>query len=141
MAMFDDRPITGVLQFHESYELGLQEVTAETWNRAEQAQPGHARVGQLLPACSVQRTLNSPSTRVVAGDPVAAHAAPLDVEGRPSSSHKPNRAVETPHDERFSTVQSGYDAATRYRYRRNTIPTPWALPNLTLPAGTVKPVQ
>jgi RNA-directed DNA polymerase len=27
---------------------------------------------------------------------------------------------------------------TRYRYRGNTIPTPWTLPNHTLPAGTVE---
>ena len=70
--------------------------------------------------------------------PVAPHAAPLDVEGRPPTVHHPDgrwKALTVGGIELFNleTVP-----VTRYRYRGNTIPNPWTLRNHTTTAGTVE---
>ena len=77
-----------------------------------QAQPDHARLGQLLQARGLQTHPQPPGPlRVVAGGPVAADTAPLDVEGRPPPVHHPRRAVETDHGGRDRTC------STPHRYR------------------------
>jgi hypothetical protein len=51
----------------------VQEVAARSRNRADQAQPDHARVGQLFPACRLQTHTEQPVPLcMVAGDAVAA---------------------------------------------------------------------
>jgi hypothetical protein len=63
---------------------------------------------ELLPACGLQAHPRPPDPlRVVAGDPVAAGTASLEVEGRPPGLHHPQRAVETGRGGRDRTVQPG----------------------------------
>ena len=83
-----------------------QDVAARPRDRADPAQPDHARLGQLLQARRLQTHTQQPGPlRVVAGGPVAAQAAPLEVEGRPPPVHHPDWAVEADRGGRDRTVQ------------------------------------
>ena len=89
----------------------VQEVATRPRNRADQAQPDHARVGQLLPACRLQTHAGQPVPLcVVAGDAVAAQAAPLDVDRRLSPIHHSHWTVKAHRDGRDRTVQPGRGA-------------------------------
>ena len=69
-----------------------QDITAGHGVRADQAQPGHARLGQLLPVRRGKGHLQHAGLlRLVAGDPHADGAAPLEVEGRPPLARRPHR--------------------------------------------------
>jgi hypothetical protein len=73
---------------------------------ADPAQPDHARLGQLLQARGVQAHPEQPGPlRLVAGDPVAQDAAPLEREGRPPGLHHPAGAVEADRGRRDRTAR------------------------------------
>ncbi|CCH79824.1 hypothetical protein BN12_60030 [Nostocoides japonicum T1-X7] len=83
-----------------------QDLAAESKVCADQAQPDHARLVQLLQARGGQAHLpRAIPLRVVARGPVAAHAAPLEVEGRPPTVHHPRWTVETDHRGRDRAIQ------------------------------------
>ena len=89
-----------------------QDVAARPRGRADPAQPDHARLGQLLPACRLQTHPQPPGPlRVVAGDPVAADPAPLEVEGRPPPVHHPRTAGGN------RSRRTGSNCSTSHRYR------------------------
>ena len=105
-------------------------------DRADPAQPDHARLGQLLPACRLQTHAQSPAPlRLVPDDPLAAQAAPLEVEGRPPPVHHTHWAVDSRSRRTGSSCStSAAVPVTRYRYRGNKIPNPW--PCTTTPDGS-----
>ena len=104
-----------------------QDITARPGMGADQAEPGHARLGQLLPARGRQERLrHAGQLRLVAGYP---HA-----EGRHHWRWKDVRHRFTAPSGRWLPVMAG-DAelrpiaaipVTRYRYRGTQIPSPWA---------------
>ena len=86
-----------------------------------------------------KHTFSTPGPlRVVAGDPVAADAAPLDVEGRPPPVHHPDGRWQPITADGIELFNLASVPVTRYRYRGNTIPNPWTLPNHAMTAGTVE---
>jgi RNA-directed DNA polymerase len=95
-----------------------QVVAAAPQGRADQAQPDHARLGQLLPARSLQTHHERPrELRVVEGDPLVDEAAPLELEGRPSTLHRPCRSV--------AQTLGGRDRAVQHRLSPDlSIPVP-----------------
>ena len=107
-----------------------------TWGRADPAQPDHARLGQLLQA---RRRASTPSStpaplRVVAGGPLADDAAPLEVEGRPPTAHRPHRAVASPSrrtGSNCSTSPRSRSPATATGATRSPPPGPPDEPRLT----------
>jgi RNA-directed DNA polymerase len=71
-----------------------QDIATRTRVRAGQAQPGHARLGELLQTCRRQEHLQHVGQlRLVANHPHAAGAASLEMERRPPTIHRPNRPV------------------------------------------------
>jgi len=91
------RPARPVLEGQDSCA-DEQDVAAAPQGRADQAQPDHARLGQLLPARRVQAHPRPPGLlRLVASSPVAPGEAPVEVEGHPPRVDHPRRAVAAPH--------------------------------------------
>jgi group II intron reverse transcriptase/maturase len=115
-----------------------QDVAAGPQVRADPAQSDHARLGQLLQARGLQAHPGQPGPlRLVAGDPVAQDAAPLEVEGRPPGLHHPRRAVEAGHGRRDRAVQPGDGAGHPVPLPRQHHPQPLG-PQPRLTAGTVE---
>ena len=66
-----------------------QDIAAAAQGRADPAQPDHARMGQLLPARSLQAHPRRPGElRLAQGNGLADETAPLDVERRPPTPHR-----------------------------------------------------
>ena len=83
-----------------------QDVAAEPQGRADQAQPDHARLVQLFQTRGLQaHPAHAGPLRLVAGGPMAADAAPLEMEGRPPPVHHPRWAVAADHGGRDRVVQ------------------------------------
>ncbi len=83
-----------------------QDVTAAPGIRADPARSDHARMVNLLPPRRQQTHLLDPcQLRVASGRPVADDAAPLEVDGFPTTVHRPRRPVETLVGGRESLVQ------------------------------------
>jgi hypothetical protein len=83
-----------------------QAVAAASQARADQDQPDHARLGRLFPARGLQTHPGFPREfHLAKGDPLVVASAPLEVEGRPPTLHRPHRPVGQTHGGRDRTVQ------------------------------------
>ena len=110
-------------------------------DRADPAQPDHARMGQLLPARRRASTPSATWTTSSGGGSIRwlMSTAPLEVDGRPPTVHRPPRAVAADHARTGSSCSTIASVpVTRYRYRGNKIPTPWTRYEPRLTAETVE---
>jgi hypothetical protein len=83
-----------------------QDVTSQPQGRADQTQPDHARLGQLLQVRGGETHLQiAGALRLVASDPMVKGAARLEVDGRSQVARHALRAV--------ATSQRGRDRALR----------------------------
>jgi hypothetical protein len=104
-----DRPVRAVKQkVRDPYP---QDIAAVTQGRRDPAQPDHARLGQLLPARSLQTHPGLPGKLGVAqGNPLVDVAAPLELVGRSSPVHRPPGSV--------AQTDGGRDRAVQHRIGR-----------------------
>ena len=101
-----DRPIRSVKA--KIRALTHREITAGPRTRTDQAQPDHARLGQLLQARRGQTHLQlAQELRMAASDGDDEVPAPLELEGRPRLAHRPHRPVASASSRRDRTVQHG----------------------------------
>jgi hypothetical protein len=83
-----------------------QAIAAPTQGRADQAQPEHARLVQLLQTRGLQTHHGLPrKLRVVEGHPLVDEAAPLEVDRRPPAAYRPHRPMAPTLGGRDRTVQ------------------------------------
>jgi hypothetical protein len=85
-----------------------QIVAATTQGRADPAQPDHARLVSLLPACSGQTHHELPGKlRVAQGDSLVPETAPLEWTRHPPTPHRSSWPVDQTFGGRDRTVQPG----------------------------------
>jgi hypothetical protein len=109
-----------------------QIVAATTQVRADPAEPDHARLVSLLPACSSQTHHELPGEiRVAQGDSLVPEAAPLEWKRCPPTSHRSAWPVDQTFGGRDRTLQPGlgtHHAGTATGATRSPTPGRWHTP-------------
>ena len=116
-----------------------QDITAAPRVRADQTEPGHARMGQLLPARRGETHLqHAGHLRLAVIDQHAHATAPLELDGHPQTVHPADRPVATDQRGRDRTAPHSGDPRDSLPLARHRDPQPLSCSRKRLTTVTVE---